>query len=279
MKIIIVCRFNQARSIAIAAMLRQLFPQLQIATCGIEGEDNKLITADLCESWGLKEYDRVSRSLSFLEQANSEDFILAADDWVFDQVRRNFPHLSTMNLVTFADDHRLVPSDPTGMDPTDFSNEIAKACLLSMRWMNQILALPIPNIHAHIFNSQEGFNQFKQDPSRYAPGVQTFIDTEFAYPDLHSWNGSAIKAIAFHPRQLQVLTSSRSSEPEPRVFVSRFELDFPARFLLSIQWREFLYGISDAGPVALICKNFLAGPRSVISALQAINSVSTTFHV
>lgn len=280
-KLVIVCRFNQARSIVVAAMLRKFFPDLQITTCGVEGEDGKpipIISADLCESWGLKEYDRISRSLSALEECSSQDLILAADDWVYEQIRLHFPHLSTSNLLSYAADAQLAPMDPTGLDPRDFSEEIAKACVLSLRWLEDVLNLPSSDIEAHVFHSQKSLDEFMKNPTLHVSGVRTFIDTDFAYPDIHLWKRLFVNVLSFHPRLLHDVEVIRTHSDSPTLLVSRFELDVPSQLFMTVQWRQFLHSIASEKPIALICRNFAHGPRSVTGALLTMNAATTVLH-
>lgn len=70
MKVLVVCRYNQARSIVIGAMIRKLFPQIDVVTAGIEAPHGKGIpgsTEALCREWNLPQFDRISIAIEKLE--------------------------------------------------------------------------------------------------------------------------------------------------------------------------------------------------------------------
>ena len=62
-RVIVVCKYNQARSITAAAALRRFFPDLEIITAGIQANPLAPIPSSILEildQWGITEYDERS---------------------------------------------------------------------------------------------------------------------------------------------------------------------------------------------------------------------------
>ena len=81
-RIIVVCKYNQARSITAAAALRRFFPKLEILSAGIQA--NPLVSIpssilQILDQWDLNEYDVRSTQLVNLPSLTHEDLVLCAD--------------------------------------------------------------------------------------------------------------------------------------------------------------------------------------------------------
>jgi protein-tyrosine-phosphatase len=81
-RVIVVCKYNQARSITAAAALRRFFPDLEIITAGIQANPLAPIPSSILEildQWGVTEYDERSTPVVNLKNVNPSDLILCAD--------------------------------------------------------------------------------------------------------------------------------------------------------------------------------------------------------
>lgn len=89
----VVCRLNQARSVAIAAFLSRRFPQLTVSSSGIEaitGVPINRSVLSLLKKWGLKEIEpNSSSSRDYLSRVHNADLIIAADEFVQSELIKN----------------------------------------------------------------------------------------------------------------------------------------------------------------------------------------------
>ena len=255
--VLVVCRHNQARSIVIGALLRELFPGRRVLTSGVDANTGARIpdsTSALCENWGLVEFDRTSSALEQFEDLDQDCKVLAADDAIRDSLIELLPQLKAQSLYDYCESKELRPIDPKYLDYDEFCLEIAKAIIPSLRWADEVLSLrrsPITSTlfqdEAHIL-SEIGLRQLAMHQN------SLLIDTNLAFPNWQLWEKLGYEIIEFNPRHLANMDISSTFQrvKGTATLVSKYEVDFPERMFLSKSWRNFLYKVSEVRKVHLV---------------------------
>lgn len=276
---LVVCRYNQARSIVIGALLRKLFKELSITTAGFQAQNGSLIptiTMDLCESWGISAYDRASKDLTVFPDPLPFAHILAADELVYQNLKSIDANKHIDLLTNYADSNLLAPIDPTGMDPGSFAVEVAKACLLAIRWAENVLKYSPKDIKSYLFLSESTLTEAVARDSGKFSLSNVLVDTEFAYPDPNYWRAAGYDVILFHPRDINSFDQSRILSSNKSVLVSKYEIDIPERILLSSQWRELLSQIAEHRAITLVSRLFGPVQRRHLGILGLSHSHTTS---
>jgi protein-tyrosine-phosphatase len=279
-EVLVVCRYNQARSIVVGALLRKLFPQLLVTTAGIEAPDGSsipTISMDLCERWGLQSYDRVSKDLSRFSDTTSFKHILAADEFVYNHLKDTATEIPIGLLTSYSPDDLLVPIDPTGLDSIGFYREIAKASISATRWAADLLDLPHTAIQSLLFLTQNSLFKGVNDGDTLFANSSLLVDTEFSYPDPSVWKNAGIETVLFNPRDLDSIDLEKITSTDRCVLVSRFEVDLPERILLSLQWSELLSSLSRERKISLVSRLFGPRERQYLGILGVLHSQNTRF--
>ena len=247
----IYCRYNQARSIIAAALLRQLYPECTIKSGGIEASHGAAIPASvsaIANAWSLTKFDRTSAEVDsdWMRDMNPE--ILVADELIRDRILEIIPNKKIRALAEFADHNALIPIDPTGLAIDDLALELSKVIILAVRW-----ALELRNsthrLTSHLILDEAGTN-LKFASSRIN-SIDIAIDTNITRPVPQPWYGDR-EVTYFNPRNLNSALVNEVAERRNIVLVSRFEIDECEKFYLSHAWHEFLLRLCVSRSVALI---------------------------
>ena len=249
MKILFVCRYNQARSILAGALLRKLYPNVEVFTAGIEAQDGQpvpLITPQLCLNWSLPGIDRLSISIDKLltrHPATSFDHVVVADQLVKERIERSFAPGKVTSITDLADFPSISPVDPTGFDRSSFAAELAKVAILTIRWAEKFgLGEQRGNLNFFLFD--EITNSLGYQKLTAELDSLQLVDTDISRPDPSFWRSLGAKVILFDPRDLNTSADLVNGMQGFEVLVSRFEVDNPSQIYLSQPWREFLYRIT-----------------------------------
>lgn len=279
-KVLIVCRFNQARSILIGALLRKLFPELEVHTAGIEAPDGSpipAVTSEICYRWQILDFDRLSKSIESFNYNEDWDAVLAADQLVFERLQNSPFALKVSNLLDFADFQESMPRDPTNLVLEDFATELAKAALLSARWAEKVLGYENSRISGILYSSPEGLLNYLEEFKGLRDNV-LLIDTEIQYPNFDLWKSLELPIELFNPRRLESINEKTYTFSGIGTLVSQYEIDVPEMIYVSKSWRSFL--LSQAKNKHVILVNFNNDSLNKLgskSYLSLLNSSKTEF--
>lgn len=277
-KVLIVCRFNQARSVVVGAALRKLFPEIQIVTAGIEAGHGKQIpeiTSQLCAEWRLPNFDRISIATERLNLLEF-DAILAVDQYVYDCLKPDVLEGMLYSLYQYSDSHSLLPIDPTGMPPSEFKTEIAKTMILSLRWIKELNHYFESDLDSILFESHSTFLTWlnSEDSRTY----EFVVDTNITIPNQEIWANANFKYKLIDFRSSSLGQAKVIDEKGPMAIVSKFEIDIVAEVFLTDRWIDLLSELSRRGRVALIATLDRSGKEKRAEALLGIvNSTKSHF--
>ncbi len=266
-RLLVVCRYNQARSIVIGAVLRKLFPDLEIVTAGIEAPHGKqvpAITSQLCREWRLPSFDRISVATDSLDLGEFEA-ILALDQIVFDALISDSLKSKLYSLYDFSESDFLIPVDPTGMPFELFKVEISKAIILALRFIRGTTGYISNTIESFFFETERALLSWLS--STESQRFKLLIDANIAIPNHDLWSRSTweYKLIDYRSELSGQLTQIQNLGPI--AIVSRFETDLVADVFLSSKWVETLSRVSSLEKVALIALGDERRPESLVEAI------------
>jgi protein-tyrosine-phosphatase len=256
MKVLVVCRYNQARSILAGALIRKLLPELDVVTAGIQaqtGQPIPIVTAELCSWWGLNRFDRLSQLITDTDAATSiEDFdsVLVADGYVKQEVLKFWPKAKLVDLSELAENDLFTPTDPTGFNQSDFSRELAKIAVLVSAWASKKGLLDIISAQAILASSNSSIDSLLD--SGKLNDVDFLIDTELERPSIDFWKSKGFEIQLFNPRQLIEFEVAGGSSSSTIILASRFEIDNAEKYYLSDDWKQFIGKVSKVGKTCLV---------------------------
>lgn len=251
----IVCKFNQARSIIIGAALRKLFPNVDVRTAGVDAIDGMAIpgiTAQVCREWRLVNYDSLSLNVDKVGISNF-DWILAVDDYVFAEMQSLNLGNRLQSLSHFTSGDFTLPQDPTNLDKYFFKFEVAKGILLAQVWAKSIFRYLDSNIDSYWFNTRELASKWIQ--SREAENYSVIVDTNLYVPDRDIWSCCNRQILFFDTRELRTADFALEVSKRPLTLVSLYETDSPIDLILSRRWVRFLEETSRTGRMALVARS------------------------
>jgi protein-tyrosine-phosphatase len=276
MKVLVVCRYNQARSILAGALIRKLLPELDVVTAGIQaqtGQPIPIVTAELCSWWGLNRFDRLSQLITDTDAATSiEDFdsVLVADGYVKQEVLKFWPKAKLVDLSELAENDLFTPTDPTGFNQSDFSRELAKIAVLVSAWASKKGLLDIISAQAILTSSNSSIDSLLD--SGKLNDVDFLIDTELERPSIDFWKSKGFEIQLFNPRQLIEFEVAGGCSSSTIVLASRFEIDNAEKYYLSDDWKQFIGKVSKVGKACLVnisnTNDFKPPSLSILSSIH-----------
>lgn len=243
-KIVVICKYNQARSITAAAALRRFFPDQEIISAGIVAQANTPIPSSILQildEWGLDERDHRSTSTLDLPKINPEDFIFCADEEVrsvfIQQLKLEqtlYPHIFI--LEEFSRTSLEIPIDPVSLSVAGTKDQLARSLVLAIRGLRKALLLQNVLQAGHLPATQQAHLEIQSQFLESNEPAQLIIDTGFSIPNPGIWS-TAIQQVAINPIRL-----SAPQDPglERAVLISRYETDQTAELLLSTRYFQWI---------------------------------------
>jgi protein-tyrosine-phosphatase len=169
--VVVVCRYNQARSVIAEAFIREFFPKIRVSSAGIQAKSGQGIpksVVDYANSIGVKIGTKISRNMpdSSLE-FQSSDLVLVAEEKFASAV---IPLVRQSCRIVSLQDSRLpswiIPSDPIKNKFTspDLDLELAKTIAATSLILNDVLRRAELNISLVVPSSEnsveKAYNHF-----------------------------------------------------------------------------------------------------------------------
>ena len=256
MRIVTVCRMNQARSPFAQAVLERNFPGDQISSTGIaaiQGTsilDSVLTTA---KNWGVDITQSSSRSLSkAMDDLLAADLVITAENSHSDVIR-NLGYAGLMrSYEEILEDQDFIPEDPGGLLPDAVSRELGKVGALTLRAALDAKGYPhTHDIHVVIPHgvSDLGVALAEAQMTRIARGA-ILIDADLRAPLINEIEDLGLERIFFDVDQLEVVDLPDITSGQ--ILTHSRQLDFPERYFLSPAWREWIQRLADKSPVVIV---------------------------
>ena len=256
MRIVTVCRMNQARSPFAQAVLERNFPDDQISSTGvaaIQGTsilDSVLTTA---KNWGVDITQSSSRALSTaMDDLLTADLVITAEN-AHSDVIRNLGYTGLMrSYEEILEDQDFIPIDPGGLLPDAVSRELGKVGALTLRAALDAKGYP----HAHDIHvviphgvSDLGIALAEAQMTRIAEDA-ILIDADLRAPLINEIEDLGLERIFFDVDQLEVVDLPEITSSQ--ILTHSRQLDFPEKYFLSPAWREWIQRLADKSPVVIV---------------------------
>jgi protein-tyrosine-phosphatase len=259
-RIIVICRQNQARSVAASAALRRFFPGHQILSAGTVVRPKAPIPSSILEilrEWNLYHDSFGSTLTTDLTEVGAEDFILCADA----EVKSLFVKQLNINLNEFTRIHILeefakskleIPIDPASLDIAETKIQLARSIVLATRATRKFLECTELISDATLPETRQEHLSLQDSFTNSSIATRLMIDTGFSIPDPSLWL-QEIKRVDFSPT---LYPDFGDLDLSGRVLTSQFEVDNVARFFLSSEYFKWIAALGGKHKVALLSQPY-----------------------
>lgn len=247
---IVVCKYNQARSITAAAALRRFFPDIEILSAGIQANPLLPIPSSILEildQWSLDQYDHRSTPVLKLPPLLPTDLVLCADAEIKATLMKQL-NISDADafkirvLEEYADSSLEIPVDPVNMSESDTKMQLARSIVLSVRGVRKEFQIQNPIASSRFpHDKAEHLRVQKEMISAITNDHGVILDAGFSIPNPLLWQVSGIAVLPINPNRL---TIDPNGERKSGILISKFEIDFVPRIFLSAQYLSWLQDIA-----------------------------------
>jgi protein-tyrosine-phosphatase len=256
MRIVTVCRMNQARSPFAQAVLERNFPGDQISSTGvtaIQGTSILESVLDISKNWGTPITQSSSRALSkAMDDLMAADLVITAESSHSDVIR-NLGYTGAMrSYEEILEDRDFIPIDPGGLLPDAVSRELGKVGALTLRAALDAKGYP----HAHDIHvviphgvSDLGVALANAQMARIGEGA-ILIDADLRAPLNNEIEDLGLERIFFDVDQMEVVDLPEITSQQ--ILTHSRQIDFPERYFLSPAWREWIQRLADKSPVVIV---------------------------
>ena len=256
MRIVTVCRMNQARSPFAQAVLERNFPGDQISSTGVTAIQGTSIldsVVDTAKNWGTPITQSSSRALSkAMDDLMAADLVITAENSHSDVIR-NLGYTGAMrSYEEILEDQDFIPIDPGGLLPDAVSRELGKVGALTLRAALDAKGYPhTHNIHAVIPHgvSDLGVALANAQMARIGEGA-ILIDADLRAPLNNEIEDLGLERIFFDVDQMEVVDLPEITSQQ--ILTHSRQIDFPERYFLSPAWREWIQRLADKSPVVIV---------------------------
>jgi protein-tyrosine-phosphatase len=265
-KIIVLCKYNQARSITAAAALRRFFPDYEILSAGIIGNPRIPIPSSILQildEWGLHERDERSTSTTDLPPISSTDLVLCADQevrGVFTQQHNldpaSFPNVCL--LEDFARGSLEVPIDPVALGEAETKNQLARSLVLAIRGTNKFLEIETSIKAGHLPADKNDHLEIQKRLIENRQEMALSIDVGFSIPDINIWSPD-LNMQKINPSKFEEIENPLEANT---VLISKFEVDKTSELLLSIGYSVWLKKLSSNFDLTVVSQPFDGLPQN-----------------
>ncbi|MGA0061723.1 MAG: hypothetical protein ACO3H0_01705 [Candidatus Planktophila sp.] len=256
MRIVTVCRMNQARSPFAQAVLERNFPDDYISSTGVIAIDGTSVpdaVRDTAARWGVPITQKQSRALSAAApEIMSADLVITAEKSQCDVIRNLGYSGVIRNFEEIVEDLDFVPMDPVGLLPDAMSRELGKVGALTLRAAIEAKGFEHQhNIHVVIPHgvSDLALALAHAQMSRQAENA-ILVDCDLRAPLIHEIEDLGLERVFFDIDQIELMeVPSLTSQ---QILTHPRQVDFPEKYFLSPAWREWIQRLASHSPVVLI---------------------------
>ncbi len=256
MRIVTVCRMNQARSPFAQAVLERNFPEDQISSTGVTAIDGTPIldaVVEIAKNWQVPITQSASKSLSKASSdIHSADMVITAEDSQSDVIRNLGYQGVLRSYEEIVEDKDFIPIDPVGLLPDAMSRELGKVGALTLRAALDAKGFPhAHNIHVVIPHgvSDLGVALAHAQMARVAEGA-ILVDGDLRAPIINEIEDLGLERIFFDVDQIGILETERVNTQQ--ILTHPRQVDFPERYFLSPSWRYWIQQLANQAPVVII---------------------------
>ena len=246
MKILTVCRMNQARSVFSKAVLDSLIPGIEVFSAGVEVTDHvppMPLTKLISHRWGLEIPN--SHSTNVKEFATSHfDLVLVAENWMKSEISCGYSQILSYEDIAIMSE--FLPCDPELLEKSGFEIELAKVFWVSMRalsnssnFVNSQITAVIPEHESLIGKSLEFATHFARSTGAF------LVDAEVRTSYITDLGRLNLKPYQFTPTEEDLYDSEK--------FIT-FQINEQnsGRYFLFSDFYRTLSGLSRMRPLVMV---------------------------
>ena len=256
MRIVTVCRMNQARSPFAQAVLERNFPDDEISSTGVSAYAGTSImesVVKIAKHWGVPITKQSSTPKEdHISEILAADLIITADDEQAEIIRglgylgdlRSFDQILT--------DKDFIPVDPEGLSADAMARELGKVGALTLRAALDKKGFPHRNtISAVIPHGVTDLAMALTNAQfeRNSTGA-VLIDADLRAPIAEEVDELGLERVFFDINHLA--TSGFPAVTSGQILTHIRQLDWPEKFFLSPTWRNAVASLADSAPVILV---------------------------
>lgn len=256
MRIVTVCRMNQARSPFAQAVLERNFPEDQISSTGvaaIEGTPVLDAVVATAKNWGVTINQHSSRALSSASgDIARADLVITAENIHSDAIRNLGFNGTVRSYEEIVEDPDFVPIDPVGLLPDAMSRELGKVGALTLRAALDAKGYPhMYDIHVVIPHgvSDIGLALATAQMARVQNGA-VLVDADLRAPLNNEIEDMGLERIFFDVDHFGV--SEIATITTEQILTHNRQVDFPERYFLSPAWRTWIQQLANLSPVVIV---------------------------
>ena len=273
-RVVVLCRYNQARSIIAASILESLFPLAHFSSGGINAVDGDQIPESIiriAEEWGIHLNSDCSKSLLAARSELSEaNLVIIAETELLNEIPSGY--LDGKPVLSMQDSRfspQFIPFDPINASPSQIKSELAKTIMTSVQLVAQNGLRTYENeVSAYIPESVESFETNSIHVWNHAKdrGANLLVaDFRAPNPTMVNQMGAKIRKITKlnHSGSEGLVLSSLSSEA-PYVVTSQYEIDNVESFALSINLQQIINELSRERELIILTGPLTVGTLSFV---------------
>ena len=256
MQIVTVCQMNQARSPFAQAVLQRNFPEDQVSSLGISAIEGSKVLPQVIEignSWGIPIVQKESQNLiSASNKIIDADFIIAAESH-HSEVIRNFGYKGVLiNYEEILEDRDFIPVDPNGLLPDAMARELGKVGALTLRAALDFKGFPHEHaITAVIPHGVSDLNlALAHAQMESASNGAILIDADLRAPLENELDDLGLQKNYFEIDQID--NFNISNFPPNEILTHKQQVDFPEKYFLSPEWRNWIQSLANFAPVVIL---------------------------
>jgi len=256
MRIVTVCRMNQARSPFAQAVLERNFPADEITSTGVSAYAGTPIMESvvaIAQSWSVP----ITKKSSTTKEDNlndilAADLVITADNGQAEIVRAMGYTGDLRSFDEILTDKDFIPLDPEGLTRDAIARELGKVGALTLRAVidkkgfahTHTIAAVIPHGVTDLEMALTSA-QFKR-----ANSGAFLVDADLRAPIAEEIDGLTLERIFFDIDHLA--TSGFPEVQQGQILTHIRQVDYPEKFFLSPTWRNAIAELANVAPVVLV---------------------------
>lgn len=256
MRIVTVCRMNQARSPFAQAVLERNFPEDEITSTGVSaylGTPIMESVVSIAKSWGVPVTKQSSTPKeSDLSALLGADLVITADNQQAEIIRGLGYAGDLRSYEEILTDKDFIPVDPEGLSSDAMARELGKVGALTLRAaldkkgfahtheITAVIPHGVTDLAMALTNAQ-----FERTTSN-----AILIDADLRAPIADEIDELKLERVFFDIDHLAISGFPKIGANQILTHVR--QIDFPEKFFLSPTWRNALAKLADESPVVIV---------------------------
>jgi protein-tyrosine-phosphatase len=287
-RLIVLCRYNQARSIIASSVLATLFPLVHFSSAGINAVDGNHIPDSvrlIAKEWNIQLRSDRSRSLLAVQsELLAVDLIIIAETGFLSEIPSEY--LEGKQVLSMQDSRfspQFVPIDPINASPFELKMELAKTIMTTVQLVAQTGLRRYENeVEVYIPESDQSFTMDSIHVWNYAKERgANLLFADFRAPNFEIAKSLGVEVRALvKPNNLSSadLTLSTLTSNTPYVVATEYEVNDVEKFALSQNLRNVIWELSRERELVILTGPMSAGSLSFVDpfliASQATRLIS-----